>query len=423
METKLKKCRVCGSTKFKTVINLGHQYLQSQFLYKGSNNKVLQKKFLTKLVRCDQKVNKNACGLVQLSITVPKNYLYRNYFYRSGINQTMKTHLKNLHTEIMKMNKEKRLSILDIGCNDGTFLNFFKKKIIKYGIDPSNSMIKNNFNNINFFKDYFPSRNFLKSIGKKKFNIITSIAMFYDLDNPVLFAKKIEYLLKESGIWIFELSYMPQMLKLNSYDTICHEHLEYYNLGVIEKILEKSNLKLAKVSFNKSNGGSIRCYVIKKENFKFENKKDKKFLQLIRTRELNLKLDTDQPYKKFRQNCLKNRNQLRKLIIKLKNKKKIIHLYGASTKGNTILQWCKLNHKLIEFASERNSLKFGSRTLGSNIKIISEEDSRKMKPDYYLVMPWHFKNEIIAREKNFLKKGGKIILPLPKVQTVEINKN
>ena len=142
MSVKLKNCRVCGSSKFKTVINLGYQYLQGQFSHKGINNKGLQKKFLTKLVRCDQKVNKNACGLVQLSITVPKNYLYRNYFYRSSINQTMKTHLKNLHTEIMKINKEKRFSILDIGCNDGTFLNFFKKKIIQYGIDPSNSMKK-----------------------------------------------------------------------------------------------------------------------------------------------------------------------------------------------------------------------------------------------------------------------------------------
>ena len=412
-----KTCRFCGSNKLTKVINLGHQYLQSYFAnnnYIKKKKYIFNKKFLMEIVRCNPDKDKNACGLLQLSITIPPKLLYSKYFYRSGVNSTMKQHLNNIATEVKNILRKKAY-VLDIGCNDGTLLNFYPKKYIKFGIDPSDSLSKVD-KNFNFIKDFFPSIRLERLLKNRKLDAITSIAMFYDLENPSFFVEKIYKLLTKEGIWIFEMSYMPDMIRLNSYDTICHEHLEYYSLNVIRKILAKSKMKLAKAILNDSNGGSIRCYAVKKDNLIFGTIKDQEEIEKLIKKELNLGLETDRPYKNFQKTIIKHRKELRNLIIKLKKQGKKIHIYGASTKGNTILQWCKINHKLIDFAAEKNHEKHGLKTLGTNIPIISEEESRAMKPDYYLVLPWHFRKEFIKREKNFLKRGGGFIFPLPKIE-------
>jgi len=418
---KIDKCRFCKSKKLEKVISLGHQNLQGYFKKENNKNqnKFIEKKFLTEIVRCNPRKDKKACGLLQLSISVPSEILYKKYFYRSGINTTMKNHLKKLSSQIKHFFKnEKRVNILDIGCNDGTFLKFFSKKYNKFGIDPSNSFPKSGIKNINFVNDFFPSYKLKKATKNKKFKIITSIAMFYDLEEPSYFVKKINDILENNGIWIFEVSYMPDMLKLNSFDTICHEHLEYYSLTVITKILNKNKMKLTKVELNQSNGGSIRCFVVKKNCNKFETKKNSKEVESLLDEENKLNLNTKKPYLKFAKNVQKIKKNLKRLIRKLNIQKKKIHIYGASTKGNTILQYCGINRAHIQYAADRNLEKDGLKTLGSNISIISEFKSRKMKPDYYLALPWHFKKEFIKRENKFLKKGGKFIFPLPKVEVI-----
>ncbi len=416
---KIKRCRFCQSKELERVISLGYQNLQGFFKKENKkySNKFIENKFLTEVVRCNPQKDKKACGLLQLSVSVPSDILYKKYFYRSGINSTMKDHLKKLSLQIeFFFKKKKKINILDIGCNDGTLLKFFSKKFIKYGIDPSDSFPKSGIRNINFVNDFFPS-NKLKKIAKNiKFNVITSIAMFYDLEKPSYFVKKIKQILENNGIWIFEVSYMPEMLKLNSFDTICHEHLEYYSLTVILKILNKNEMKLAKVELNNSNGGSIRCYVVKKKCNNYDTKKNLKLIKKILYKERKLNLNTNKPYIKFAKNVAKVKNDLKKLITKLKSQNKKIHIYGASTKGNTILQYCGIDNKLIEFAADRNIQKKGLKTLGTNISIISEANSRKLKPHYYLALPWHFRREFIKREKKFLNKGGKFIFPLPKVE-------
>jgi SAM-dependent methyltransferase len=413
-----KTCRFCGSNKLTKVINLGKQYLQGYFVEDNYNKKknIFNTRFLTELVRCDPKKNKNACGLLQMSISIPPKLLYSQYFYKSGINSSMKEHLKRITIEIKNIfKKKKKVYVLDIGCNDGTLLNFYPKKYIKFGIDPSDSLSNGN-KNFNFIKDFFPSIRLEKFLKQRKLDVITSIAMFYDLEDPSSFVKNIYKLLEKKGIWIFEMSYMLDMLRLNSYDTICHEHLEYYSFSVIEKILTKNKMKIAKVRLNNSNGGSIRCYAVKECNFVFGTLKDRKEIENLRKKETNEGLHQDKIYKDFQKKVIQHRKELRNLIVKLKKQGKKIHIYGASTKGNTILQWCRINHKLVDFASERNSQKHGLKTLGTNIPIVSEKKSRSMKPDYYLALPWHFRNEFIKREQSFLKKGGCFIFPLPKIE-------
>lgn len=290
---KKKFCRSCGSTKLKKILSLGYQYLQSYFLddkYNYKKNNFLKKRFLTELILCNTKKDVKACGLLQLSITLPPKLIYNEYFYKSGINETMRKHLNSIANEIVNFSK-KKINILDIGCNDGTLLNFYPKSFLKFGIDASN--VLTNINpNFNFINDFFPSYKLEKIFKNKKLDVITSIAMFYDLDCPNIFVQKICELLNKKGIWIFETSYMPQMLKLNSYDTICHEHLEYYSLSVLKKILERNGMKIAKIKLNNINGGSIRCYAVKKDNFEFGTINDGNIINNLLKKELKLGLET-----------------------------------------------------------------------------------------------------------------------------------
>lgn len=406
-------CRVCGSGSLKKVIDLGPQYLQGSFIKPGKEMPSTRKIPCT-IVRCNPEEDERACGLLQMEHSVPPEILYAAYWYRSGTNNTMKAHLKSIAESIASIMQLKNASVLDIGCNDGTLLGFYPASFEKYGCDPSD--VAREVRHATVVQDIFPSAQLNKILAQKKIDIITSIAMFYDLESPVDFVKNVKDLLSPQGIWVVEMSYMPRMLELDSYDTICHEHLEYYSLAVLEKICSMAGMKIFRVEFNAINGGSIRCYATHAENGGYDNAGDLKLINETRQKEFDLELDTDKPYLAFQQRIIKLKSELHNLLLKLKKEGKHIHIYGASTKGNTILQWCDIDHSLIDYAAERNPDKFGATTLGTGIPIISEEESRSMNPDYYLVLPWHFRDEFMEREKSSLQKGTGFIFPLPKIE-------
>ncbi len=406
-------CRVCGSSSLKKVIDLGEQYLQGSFIKPGKEMPSTRKIPCT-LFRCDPQTDENACGLLQMEHSVPPEILYAAYWYRSGTNNTMRNHLKEIVDSVTSIIQKEKASVLDIGCNDGTLLSYYPKSFIKFGCDPSD--VAQEIKDATVVQDIFPSEALTKILAGKQLDIITSIAMFYDLESPVDFVKNIQRFLSPDGVWVFEMSYMPRMLELDSYDTICHEHLEYYSLAVLEKISALAGMKIFQISFNDINGGSIRCYATHKENTNLDKKENYQFINEIRQKEFDLDLDTDKPYIGFQQRINDLKIELHSLLMKLREEGKKIHIYGASTKGNTILQWCDIDNTLIDFAAERNPDKYGATTLGTNIPIISEEESRAMYPDYYLVLPWHFKEEFLEREKDALEKGTGFIFPVPKVE-------
>lgn len=409
-------CRVCGSGSLTPVIDLGPQYLQGSFVKPGKEMPS-QRKINCSLVRCNPQVDEDACGLLQMEHSVPPEILYAAYWYRSGTNSTMRNHLKEIVDSTLSLLKKKDCTVLDIGCNDGTLLSYYPESWNKFGCDPSD--VAQEVKIATVVQDIFPSAELFKVIGDKKMDVITSIAMFYDLESPVDFVKSIKKYLSPEGIWVFEMSYMPKMLEMDSYDTICHEHLEFYSLAVLEKIVSMADMKVFKISFNDINGGSIRCYATHKESGLYYSKEDHKLMNEIRQKEFDLELDTDKPYVAFQYRIERVKNELHDLLVKLKNEGKKVHIYGASTKGNTILQWCDINSMLVEYAAERNPDKYGAYTLGTNIPIISEAESRAMNPDYYLVLPWHFKEEFLEREKEALEKGTGFIFPIP---TIDIYK-
>jgi len=307
---------------------------------------------------------------------------------------------------------------VDIGCNDGTLLKSYKNPSLDLvGFDPAKNFIGAGDEGFIRINNYFNKQLYIAAKGHQKAKIVTSIAMFYDLEDPISFTKDIADILADDGIWVLQMADLPNMLAHNMFDNICHEHTTYYSLAPIEYIFKRCGMKLVDVEMNDVNGSSYRFYIRKSTGIDATLDAVKRIAK-IRFDEFNMALDTDQPFKKFKDNIERNRNDLLFFINQERAKGKKIFVYGASTKGNVLLQYCGLNQEIIPYAADRNPRKWGTRTLGSNIPIISEEDARAMNPDYFLVLPYHFLDEMKVREKNFIDKGGKFIVPVPNVKLI-----
>ena len=403
------KCRNCKYKEVKKVINIGKQPLSGIFLKRKSLN---LKKYSLDLFIC-----KN-CGLVQIGKNASQIKMFGDsYGYQSSISKLMTNHLEKIYTKLItKKFINSTSSVLDIGSNDGTFLNFFKKTNTLYGIDPTSNKFKNFYKSyIKRINNFFSLENIKKNIKNsknQKFDLISSIAMFYDINNPNTFCKDIFKLLKPNGIWILELSYFPLLLKNLTYDQICHEHVTYLTLSIFKEIAENNNFKIVEVSLNEINGGSIQITCAKK----YSKRKvySQKKIELILKDEKNIKLKSYQNFNKRISNLKKQVN-----LFFLKNKKKTIYGYGASTKGNIVLNYCNITNKNLKYVCDANILKRGLFTHGSNIKIISKEEMRSDNPDFLVILIWSFRKEVIKEEINFLKKGGRLVFLLPRFHIID----
>jgi GDP-D-mannose dehydratase len=403
--SKIVNCRICGHNEIKLVISLGQQLISSRF------PKYLD--FSTPKVDinlCECK-NKN-CRLLQLYETVNQSELYEyEYGYRSGLNNSMRQHLKSYKEEIEELVELNEGDyVLDIGSNDSTLLSYYSDKYNRIGIDPTGKQFQEYYQNITLVPSYFTKEIFLNNYGNNKCKIISSISMFYDIPKPVEFAKDIHECLHEDGIWTCEQSYLITMIKRNSIDTICHEHLEYYSLKQIKYIADLAGFKIINVLFNDCNGGSFRIYMAKKTSKKY--KENIELVSKILQEEFDFGIEKDNFYENFINSCNSEINKLKKFINLINKDNKKIFVYGASTKGNTLLQYAGLGEESIPFAVERNMHKINKMT-STGIKIIGEDEMRNLKPDYLLVLPYHFKEEIIKREEEYLNNGGQLIFPFP----------
>jgi hypothetical protein len=417
MYTEIKKCRICGNTDLVTVLNLGNQQLTGVFPKSKDQN-------LTsgplELVKCNTAPGKDSCGLLQLKHSYEFSEIYgMNYGYRSALNKSMVTHLHGKVAKILEMVKLNPADIvLDIGSNDSTLLQGYPKGAATLvGMDPTGKKFSKYYpGHIELIPDFFSAANFKARFGAKKAKIITSIAMFYDLESPLDFVKEIAEILDDNGVWVFEQSYMPTMLEMNAYDTVCHEHLEYYSLSQIKWMTGKAGLKIADVELNAVNGGSFSVTVSKSGSVLKENKE---VIDKLLKSEVEKGLDTLAPYQAFKKRVFAHRDDLIKMVNLIKSKGKKILGYGASTKGNVVLQFCGFKENDIPYIAEVNTDKYGSFTPGTHIPIVSEEDAKAGKPDYFLVLPWHFRDNIISREKEYLKGGGSLLFPLPSIKIVD----
>ena len=401
-------CRVCCSPELTTVISLGEQYITSRFPIYGD--------FSTPKTSIDLCVCKE-CRLLQLLQTTVASELYEyEYGYRSGISNTMRAHLKSYQEEILSIvNFKDGDTVVDIGSNDSTMLQYYSNTLKRIGVDPTGNQFNEFYRDVELIPNYFNYENFTSVYGERKCKLVSSISMFYDLPDPVQFAKDIYSILEEDGIWTCEQSYMPTMLKTNSIDTICHEHLEYYSLKQVKDIADRANFKIVDVKFNDCNGGSFRVYFAKRASSQYAENKE--LINTILHQEKDMGLLDDDVFAKFMRNC---DVEVKKLVdfIELANKNgKKVYVYGASTKGNCLLQYANLGEKDMKYAVERNPNKIGKMTC-TGIEIISEETMRENPPDYMLVLPWHFREEIVVRENAFLDGGGQFIFPFPRFEII-----
>jgi len=405
---KIKNCRNCKNTELFDLFSLGKISFTGRFSNTIHQN--VPKAYLNVLM-CKK------CKLVQLDRNFDLNYLYgKNYGYRTGINKTMTDHVRKIVRKCSTLIKLKpKQYVLDIGSNDATLLNFYANDIIKVGVDPLVNKYKKFYKKINYkISNFFKIKDIEKIKIKKKFKIISALSVFYDLRDPNKFIREIKKILDDKGVFVLEHVDLYYIIKNNIFDTICHEHLIFYSSKIIIEMMKNNGLKVFNHEYNEINGGSSRYYIChSKTNFKVS-----KNIKKVLLRENLQGIELKKTYKLFFTKILNEKIKLIKLIKKIKNEKQDIHGYGASTKGNVLLQFYNINNKVVNYIADRNPLKWNSFTPGTRIKIISESQSRKIKPHFYLVLPWHFKNEILIREKNIRKKGTKFIFPLPKVRVV-----
>ena len=352
-------------------------------------------------------------GLVQLRHTIDPDQMYSEYWYMSGVNQSMRDALKSIAEQgVIRTKKrlEKGDIVVDIASNDGTLLSAYPDFLYRVGIDPAKN-IKPKHCDLHI-NTYFSREAYEKVLGDRKAEIVTSIAMFYDLEDPIQFSKDVFQILKPDGLWIIELSYLPTMLERNSFDTICSEHIEYYSLQSMEYILNRSGFCVEDVELNDVNGGSFRIYIRKKG---FE--KETQAVRDMREAEKKLSLTNPSIYIEFAKRVETNKREILSFLERMRKSGKKVIGYGASTKGNTILAYYGIGPDLISHVADRNPIKYG-RTTVTGIPIISEDQAREMSPDYFFAFPYHFMKEFLFRETEFLKRGGKFVSPIPSLTII-----
>lgn len=394
------KCRLCGSENLVEVFSLGDQYI-NDFVSQDKIGKGL--KAPLDLVLCQK------CSLLQLRHTAPQELLYsRYYWYRSGVTDTMRRALRDITQEIESMVELKPGDVvLDIGANDGTMLaTYTTKGIQRVGCEPANNLVDQLRQNAeHVMHDFWSYERYMDLAGQwglGKAKVITAIGMFYDLEDPNTFIRDAQKALTDDGIFVAQLMCLASMIEKNDVGNICHEHLEYYSLESLRYLFETNGLEIFKIEENDVNGGSYRifCRHYQGTGISFDEKYTQDDIQA------------------FGKRIQENRDRCVNFIKAEVAKGKKVYIYGASTKGNVILQYYGLDAKLITAASERSPEKWGKYTIGTWIPIVSEDEARKAKPDYFLVLPWAFFKEFYEREKEWREGGGQFIVPLPEFKVV-----
>jgi len=368
-------------------------------------------------------------GFVHLEKTAPKEAMWGRYWYRSGINISMRNELKNIVDSILPLMKFEENSIwCDVACNDGSLLSFIPESFIRIGIDPAEDSFKQEAEKHSdlIIQDYFSADVFKKSLfGNQKIKVFTSIAVFYDLENPAQFIKDVHDVLEDDGLWVMQISYSGLMLYQNAFDNILHEHWAYYGLINLTGLLRDNDFNVMDCQLNDVNGGSMRLYIMKYgSNYsKFGTQPYRDVCQFridsLVANEINSGILFASTWKTFFKRIEKLKTKVVDFIRSEKQKGKKIWGYGASSKGNTLLQYFGLDNTLIDGIAERNIDKWGLRTIGTNIKIYSERDMRKANPDYLIILPWHFVKEFKERESEYLKNGGQFIVPCPRLIIID----
>ncbi len=409
------RCRVCGNAKLETVLDLGRQALTGRFSRPEDPDPLSGP---LELVLCHM-TSSDHCGLLQLRHSYPLDEMYGpSYGYRSSNNATMVRHLRAKIDKLVRMARPAPDDcVLDIGCNDGTTLGFYQGiGLRRFGIDPSSGRFASEYPaDVSLFVDFFSADKIRQRVNDIDFKIITSIAMFYDLEDPLSFMRDVASLLAKDGLWEFEQHYIVEMLKRCAYDSVCHEHISYYGLRQLKWMTDRAGLKIVDITTNDINGGSISVIAARRESSYPEATQ---LIDRFVANELTLGLGGLGAYEEFSRRVAAHKDGLRDFLSNARAKGKVVVGYGASTKGNVVLQYCGITPAELPCIAEKYPAKFGLVTPGTRIPIVSETDARRLRPDYMLVLPWYFRDEIVEREAAYRADGGRLIFVLPDLEQV-----
>ncbi|MEO6062826.1 MAG: class I SAM-dependent methyltransferase [Thermoflexales bacterium] len=414
MYHEITQCRMCGCQELAPIIDLGMQALTGVFP-RSRDERITTGPL--ELVKCDERAG--GCGLTQLRHSYDATEMYgQNYGYRSGLNQSM---VRHLHASVARIVDTVPLGksdlVIDIGANDSTTLQGYPADGPDLvGIDPTGAKFRQHYpERIRLIPDFFSAATFQREFGTRRAKVITSIAMLYDLEEPGRFFQDVREVLADDGVWVFEQSYLPTMLRVNAYDTICHEHIEYYGLKQIKWLCDQAGFRILDVELNDINGGSFSVTVgTARSPWKARTERVNQLLADEETAGLH----TLAPFHAFAQRVRKHRNELRATLDASRAAGKLTLGLGASTKGNVLLQYCGFSDQDIPAIGEVNPDKYGSFTPGTLIPILPETEIRARKPDNLLVLPWHFRPTFMQRERDFLEAGGQLLFPLPEIEFV-----
>lgn len=401
-------------------MSLGDLYV-SDFLDPADRNKGI--KAPLDLLLCN--VKDGGCGLLQLKHTVSSEAMYRNYWYRSGINKSMTDELADIALNAARVaNLQAGDFIIDIGANDGTLLRGYKVQGLKtIGFEPARNLYEyGKEGTTKIISDFFNHEAWVAAFGQAKAKVITAIGMFYDLDNPNSFVADVCKCLDDKGVFVIQMMYMPLAIERNAFDGICHEHLEYYTMASLENLLARHDLEVFDVQMREEvNEGSVRFFIRKTKNAVNDAQVQAGMERVATVRKAEEKLGLEElgTYAAFEERIQTARQTTLDFLKQEMAQGKKIHGYAASTKGNTMLQYYGITSKLLNAIADRNPTKWGKFTVASGIPIISEEESRNQKPDYYFVLAWHFLPEFIDRERAFFLRGGKMIISMPSFRVIE----
>ena len=409
----IERCRICGNPQLTAILDLGEQVLTGVF--PRSIGESITRGPL-RLVKCVEK-GEETCGLVQLRHSYDLAEMYgENYGYRSGLNASMVEHLhRKIDTIVQQSELRANDIIVDIGSNDGTSLSRYPPRRYRLvGIDPTGSKFREYYpSHVDLIPDFFSAALFKRRFGDDRAKVVTSFSMFYDLEDPMQFMREVHDVLADDGLWVFEQSYMPTMLARNSYDTICHEHIEYYALRQIKWMTERVGFAIVDVSFNDINGGSFSVTVRKKSG----GARQSAVVDRVLREETDMGLGTERPFREFAQRVAETKRALLAFLADVRKRGEKLYALGASTKGNVLLQYCGLTASDIPFIGEVNGEKWGRYTPGSNIRILAEDEVLAKQPKYLLILPWHFRDYFVSSTKF---NGRTLVFPLPAVEVVDV---
>jgi len=398
-------CRICGGGELHLAIDLGEQYLASNFVRTNQGLPLDRLKAPLSCVVC------GSCGLLQLRETVDRDELFRSYFYRSGTNPMMREALHDVMTEARaRVPLQAGDAIVDIGANDGTLLSLFPSELRRIGVEPAKNIERPGLDpSIQIVQAYFARGAAEGALGGRQAKLVTSIAMMYSVPELNRFVADIKSILAPDGTWITQLSYLPRILETLSFYDICHEHVYYFTLRTLSGLLERNGLRITDVSQNDVNGGSIRAYVTHAER----GIEPTRAVRDLLVAEERGRFGEAATYVDFMKRVDAMRDAVVGYLERQRDAGKTVIGLGASTKGNVLLQYFDIDRRLLPYISERNPEKVGLRTLGTDIELVSEERARELRPVAMLVLIWFFRDELLKRERPYLEQGGALLSPMP----------